>query len=34
MRALGKDPLRLKRPGNAASYWTESRESTPLDQIF
>ena len=33
MRATGKDPLRTKR-SNPASYWTESRESSPLDRIF
>jgi len=34
MRALGKDPLRLRRPAGAQSYWSEVRRETPLDRLF
>ena len=32
-RVIGKDPLRLKRPG-AESYWTTAPPKTPLDRMF
>lgn len=34
LRLLGKDLLRLKRPRNANTYWTPSRQGTPLDRLF
>lgn len=34
LRLLGKDPLRLKRPQNAVTYWQPSKEATPLDRLF
>jgi hypothetical protein len=32
-RALGKDPLRLRRR-SAESYWTSAPRETPLDRLF
>ncbi len=34
LRALGKDPLRLRRPDGAQSYWSEVRRESPLDRMF
>jgi hypothetical protein len=34
LRISGKDPLRLKRPHDAISYWNSARESSPLDRPF
>ena len=34
LRMLGKDPLRLRRPVGAESYWSEVRKKTSLDQMF
>jgi len=34
MRCFGKDLLRLKRPLNPATYWTETKGSGPLDRMF
>jgi hypothetical protein len=34
MRMLGKDPLRLRRPSGAGSYWTEVRRKSSLDRLF
>ena len=34
LRLLNRDPLRLKRDPAAATYWTKSKESTPLDRMF
>lgn len=34
LRALGKDPLRLKRPPSAATCWTETKESSSLERMF
>ena len=34
LRALGKDPLRLKRPAKDKTCWTEAKESGPLDRLF
>jgi hypothetical protein len=32
MRALGKDPLRLKRQSHANSYWIERRPPGPAPE--
>jgi hypothetical protein len=34
MRMLGKDPLRLRRPADAESYWSEVRRKSSLDRLF
>ncbi len=34
MRALGKDPLRLKRQPNASSYWIERRPPGPSPETM
>jgi hypothetical protein len=34
MRALGKDPLKIKPQKNATTYWIPSKDSTPLDRLF
>ena len=34
LRLLGKDPLQLKRPPNATTYWRPAKECNPLDQLF
>ena len=34
LRLAGKDALQLKRPGNAATYWHESKDYGPLDRLF
>jgi len=34
IRMLGKDPLRLRRPSGAGSYWTEVRRKSSLDRLF
>ena len=34
LRLMGKDPLQLKRPRDAKTYWHPSRDSTPLDRLF
>ncbi len=34
MRMLGKDPLRLRRPAGAESYWSEVRRQSTLDRLF
>lgn len=34
LRLAGKDPLRLKRPRNAMTYWENSKEGGPLDRMF
>jgi hypothetical protein len=34
MRMLGKDPLRLRRPAGAESYWSEVRRASSLDRLF
>jgi len=34
LRLMGKDPLQLKHPRGAKTYWHPSRESTPLDRLF
>lgn len=34
LRLMGKDPLRLKRRADVSTYWTEARETSPLDRLF
>jgi ABC-type uncharacterized transport system permease subunit len=34
LRMLGKDPLRLRRPPDAQSYWSEVRGKSSLDSLF
>jgi Saxitoxin biosynthesis operon protein SxtJ len=34
LRLLGKDPLRLRRPPGAESYWSEVRGKSSLDRLF
>ena len=33
MRAFGKDPLRLRRDANAASYWIDCREGSEASDM-
>ena len=34
LRLMGKDPLRLRRPAGADSYWSEVRQKSSLDRLF
>jgi hypothetical protein len=34
LRMLGQDPLRLRRPVSAKSYWSEVRRKSSLDRLF
>ena len=34
LRLAGKDPLQLKRPTNAGSYWHNAKDCSPLDRLF
>ena len=34
LRLAGKDPLQLKRPVNAATYWQPAKDCGPLDRLF
>jgi Saxitoxin biosynthesis operon protein SxtJ len=34
LRIFGKDPLRLRRPANAKSYWSPVRGKSSLDRLF
>jgi hypothetical protein len=34
LRMLGKDPLSLRRPQDAESYWSEARRKSSLDRLF
>jgi hypothetical protein len=34
LRLMGKDLLQLKRPRNAATYWRQAKDSSPLDRLF
>jgi hypothetical protein len=34
LRLLGKDPLQLKRPRGATTYWQPAKECSPLDRLF
>jgi hypothetical protein len=33
-RLAGKDPLQLKRPQDAATYWHQAKDCGPLDRLF
>lgn len=34
LRLAGKDPLQLKRPANANTFWRPARDASPLDRLF
>lgn len=34
LRLMGKDPLRLKRPSDAETYWHSARTCNSLDRLF
>ena len=34
LRLAGKDPLQLKRPRDAATYWQSAKDAGPLDRLF
>jgi hypothetical protein len=34
LRMMGQDPLRLRRPAGAQSYWSEVRGKSSLDRLF
>jgi hypothetical protein len=34
MRLAGKNPLQLKRPHDAATYWHQAKDCSPLDRLF
>ena len=34
LRLTGKDPLQLKLPEEAATYWRPAKECSPLDRLF
>jgi hypothetical protein len=34
LRLSGKDPLQLRRPHSATTYWRQARECNPLDRLF
>jgi multisubunit Na+/H+ antiporter MnhG subunit len=34
LRLMGKDPLQLKRPPNAATCWHPAKDCNPLDRLF
>lgn len=34
LRLAGKDPLQIKRPRDATTYWSEGKEFSPPDQLF
>jgi len=34
LRLMGKDPLQLKRPPKAATYWHQAKNYSPLDRLF
>jgi hypothetical protein len=34
LRLAGKDPLQLRRPRDAKTYWVQSKDCTPLDRLF
>jgi hypothetical protein len=34
LRLLGKDPLQIKCPEGAQTYWHEAKEPGPLDRLF
>jgi hypothetical protein len=34
LRLAGKDPLQLKRPADADTFWRPARDASPLDRLF
>jgi hypothetical protein len=34
LRLAGKDPLQLKRPANADTFWQAAKDPSPLDRLF
>ena len=34
LRLAGKDPLQLKRPRDAKTYWHQAKDCSPLDRLF
>jgi hypothetical protein len=34
LRLAGKDPLQLKRPRGATTYWHQAKDCSPLDRLF
>ena len=34
LRLMGKDPLQLKQPHNAKTYWHQAKEPNSLDRLF
>jgi hypothetical protein len=34
LRLAGKDPLQIRRPRDAATYWNPGKEFGPLDRLF
>jgi hypothetical protein len=34
LRLAGKDPLQLKRPANATTFWQPAKDASPLDRLF
>ncbi len=34
LRLMGKDPLQLRRPPGAATYWQKSKDASSLEQLF
>jgi hypothetical protein len=34
LRMMGKDPLRLRRPRGAESYWSKVRQESSLERMF
>ena len=34
LRLAGKDPLQMRKPRAAQTYWQEARDCSPLDRLF
>ena len=34
LRLAGKDPLQLKRPSEARTYWHQAKDCSPLERLF
>ena len=34
LRMLGRDPLRLRRPQSANTYWHKSKDPSPLKRLY
>jgi hypothetical protein len=34
LRLAGKDPLQIKRPSDAGSYWHQAKDCSPLERLF